>query len=183
MKSMRQEVPVGARLRARRRARGLTIPQLAAATGLTGGFISQLERDLSSASLSSLARICDALGIRIGDIVDPIPAGAHDVVALGGQEHVLLTPPDEQRFHVTESHLLPRASSGDTLHTLPADVELVHVVEGALELWVGEASHLLRAGESFTYSPRQPHGWMNPSEEDEAVVLWLAVPNPYSKRL
>ncbi|HSE81520.1 MAG TPA: helix-turn-helix transcriptional regulator [Gaiellaceae bacterium] len=42
-------VPVGNRLRALRKERGMTIPQLAAATGLTNGFISQLERDLTSA--------------------------------------------------------------------------------------------------------------------------------------
>ena len=177
---MRTELPVGQRLRELRRARGLTIPQLAAATGLTSGFISQLERDLSSASLSSLARICDALGVRFGDVMDRVPGGAHDVVTIGGQEHLLLTPADERRFHVTESHLAPGASSGDELHTVPADAELVYVVEGTLEVRVGKRKRVLRGGESFTYPPREPHGWRNPSDSAEAVVLWLAVPNPYS---
>jgi transcriptional regulator with XRE-family HTH domain len=174
------ELQVGSRLRQLRRERGLTIPQLAAATGLTNGFISQLERDLSSASLSSLARICEALGVRIGDVVDRVPVESHDVVTIAGQEHVLLTPADEGRFHVTESHLAPGASSGEEPHTLPADAELVYVVEGTLELSVGKRSRILHAGESFAYSPRDPHGWRNASDSDEAIVLWLAVPNPYS---
>jgi transcriptional regulator with XRE-family HTH domain len=174
------ELQVGSRLRQLRRERGLTIPQLAAATGLTNGFISQLERDLSSASLSSLARICEALGVRIGDVVDRVPAESHDVVTIAGQEHVLLTPADEERFHVTESRLAPGASSGEELHTLPADAELVYVVEGTLELSVRKRRRILQAGESFAYSPRDPHGWRNASNSDEAIVLWLAVPNPYS---
>ena len=177
---MQVDVRIGSRLRGLRRERGITIPQLAAASGLTSGFISQLERDLSSASLSSLARICDALGIRIGDVVDRFPGGSHDVVTIAGQEHLLLTPAGERRFHVTESHLAPSASSGGELHTLPADAELVYVVEGALELRVGTRKRVLRAGECSTYSPREPHGWRNASDSEEAVVLWLAVPNPYS---
>jgi transcriptional regulator with XRE-family HTH domain len=175
-------VPVGNRLRALRKERGLTIPQLAAATGLTNGFISQLERDLTSASLSSLARIAAALDIRLGHLVDGTPIGeGPTVLNLRGQEHVLLSSPDEMRFHVTESHIEPGATAGEELYSLPCDVEIVHVVEGVLELQVGEETNLLRAGDSFTYAPRDPHTWRNPSETDPAVVLWLAVPNPYAR--
>ena len=113
----------------------MTIPQLAAATGLTNGFISQLERDLTSASLSSLARIAAALDVRLGHIVDGTPEGeAQKVLFLRGQEHVLLTSADELRFHVTESRIPPGGSAGEELYSLPADVEIVYVAEGALEL-------------------------------------------------
>ena len=46
---------------------------------------------------------------------------------------------------------------------------------------VGAKIHLLRAGDSFTYSPTDPHTWRNPSATVTAVVLWLAVPNPYAQ--
>ncbi len=85
------------------------------------------------------------------------------------------------RFHVTESRIEPRASAGEELYTLPADVEIVHVVEGSLELQVERTTHLLGAGDSFTYKPRDPHTWRNPSDTEPAVVLWLAVPNPYAR--
>ena len=159
----------------------MTIPQLAAGTGLTNGFISQLERDLTSASLSSLARIAVALDVRLGHLVDGTPVGAQKILTLRGQEHLLLTPSEEMRFHVTESRIAPGATAGDELYTLPADTEIVHVVEGSLELRVGEERHLLGPGESVTYSPRDPHTWRNPSDSDEAIVLWLAVPNPYAQ--
>jgi transcriptional regulator with XRE-family HTH domain len=175
-------VPVGNRLRALRKERGMTIPQLADATGLTNGFISQLERDLTSASLSSLARIAAALDVRLGHLVDGTPVGeGQPILHLRGQDHLLLSSPEEMRFHVTESQIEPGASAGEELYTLPCDVEIVHVVEGSLELRVGQETNLLRAGESFTYAPRDPHTWRNPSETEPAVVLWLAVPNPYAR--
>ena len=49
--------------------------EVAEQAGLTAGFISQLERDLTSASLSSLYRICAVLGIRVGNLIDDVPAG------------------------------------------------------------------------------------------------------------
>jgi transcriptional regulator with XRE-family HTH domain len=182
------ELRVGARLRATRLERGLTISQVAERAGLTAGFISQLERDLTSASLSSLYRICSVLGIRVGNLVDDVPAGrlirreeqARRSLAMGNAEHLLLSSRDERRFHVTESHIPPGGSAGDEPYTLPADVELVYVLRGALELRVGEETHLLEEGDTFSYSPRDPHTWRNPSETDEAVVLWTALPNPYA---
>ena len=160
----------------------MTIPQLAAATGLTNGFISQLERDLTSASLSSLARIAAALDVRLGHLVDGTPDGeAQATLELRGQEHILLSAPDEMRFHVTESHIEPLATAGEELYSLPADAEIVSVGEGSLELQIGEEVHVLRACESFTYAPRDPHTWRNPSATEPAVVLWLAVPNPYAQ--
>jgi transcriptional regulator with XRE-family HTH domain len=182
------ELRVGERLRARRRELGLTITEVAERAGLTAGFISQLERDLTSASLSSLYRICAVLGIRVGNLVDDVPAGrlirreeqARRSLAMGDAEHLLLSSGDERRFHVTESHIPPGGSAGEELYTLPADVELVYVLRGSLELLVGAETHLLEEGDTLSYSPREPHTWRNPSETEEAVVLWTALPNPYS---
>ena len=182
------EIRVGARLRARRLERGLTITEVAERAGLTAGFISQLERDLTSASLSSLYRICAVLELRVGDLIDDVPAGrlirreeqARRSLALGDAEHLLLSSRGERRFHVTESHIPPGGSAGEEPYTLPADVELVYVLSGSLELRVGDEVHALEQGDTLTYSPRDPHTWRNPSETDEAVVLWTALPNPYA---
>jgi transcriptional regulator with XRE-family HTH domain len=182
------ELRVGSRLRARRLELELTISEVAERAGLTAGFISQLERDLTSASLSSLYRICAVLGIRVGNLVDDVPAGrlirreeqARRSLAMGDAEHLLLSSRDERRFHVTESHIPPGGSAGEELYTLPADVELVYVLRESLELRVGEETHVLQEGDTFSYSPRDPHTWRNQSETDEAVVLWTALPNPYA---
>ena len=100
-------------------------------------------------------------------------------LALGDAEHLLLSSRDERRFHVTESHIPPGGSAGEEQYTLPADVELVYVLSGSLELRVGDEVHELEQGDTLTYSPRDPHTWRNPSATDEAIVLWTALPNPY----
>ena len=182
----RSDIKIGPRLRAIRKERGLTIEQLAEQAGLTGGFISQLERDHTSVSLSSLARICEVLACRIGDLTDPRPQSGvvrredrERGALLRDHDHFLLSGSTERRFHVAESHIKPGGTAGELLYTLPADVEFVYVLEGTLELRVNDSVYTLEGGDSFTYSPRDPHTWRNPSETDEVVVLWFAVPNPY----
>src|SRR6187397_3121369 len=149
-------IRVGARLRSRRQELGLTMSEVAERSGLTAGFLSQLERDLTSASLSSLYRICAVLGLRVGSLIDDVPAGrlirreeqARRSLALGNAEHLLLSSGDERRFHVTESHIPPGGSAED---------ELVYVLRGSLELRVGDEVHELEEGDTLSYSPRDPH--------------------------
>jgi transcriptional regulator with XRE-family HTH domain len=181
------ETRIGARLRELRRDRGLTMAELAAATGLTSGFLSQLERDLTSVSLSSLARICAALDVRFGDVLDSAPTGAvirrKDARAwtgIGAHVDLLLSSRDEKRFHLMESHIPPGAGAGEALYTLPADVELVYVLSGSLELRAEGKLFRVDAGDTLTYSPREPHTWRNPSDREQAVVLWFSIPNPLS---
>jgi transcriptional regulator with XRE-family HTH domain len=183
----RHETPkVGARVRSLRRERGLTIEQLAAATGLTKGFISQLERDRTAPSLSSIARICDALGVRLSHIfeVEPAPALVRrnerpKVDSHFPTENHLLSSREEERFQAIESEVAPGAGAGDELHSLPGEMEFAYVLEGSLELQVGDETHVLAQGDALTYPLSKPHTWRNASDTAKLRVLWVSVPNPY----
>lgn len=61
-------INIGARLRGVRQTRRLTIDQVAEMSGLTKGFLSRVERDLTSPSVSTLLKLCDVLGIEIGQL-------------------------------------------------------------------------------------------------------------------
>jgi transcriptional regulator with XRE-family HTH domain len=180
-------IEIGARLRAARQQRGMTIAELAAAAGLTSGFLSQLERDQTSVSLSSLARICEALGITIGSLTDRPALGRlirrddrqRSVVSGESGEHYIISSPAERRFQAIDTRIPPGGSAGEPQYSFPAEAELVVCIEGSLELRVGESTYRLEAGDTFTYSPRDAHTWRNPSETDEAHVIWFSVPNPY----
>ena len=185
-----RQTRIGDRLRAIRRERGLSISQLAGATGLTSGFISQLERDLTSVSLSSLARICAALDVRFGEVLDDEPKGelirreeaAGWGVPIGRHDDLLLSPQGEPRLHLIESRIPPGEGAGEEPYTFPGEVELVYVLAGTLELRVREEVFVLGAGDTVTYTPRDPHTWRNPSADEDTVVLWFSVPNPFSPR-
>ena len=177
---------MGARVRSLRRERGLTIEQLAAATGLTKGFISQLERDRTAPSLSSIARICDALGVRLSHIFERDPAPAlirrrerPRLDSTLATENHLLSSREEERVQAIESAVAPGAGAGDELSSLPGEMEFVYVLEGSLELQVADERHLLEQGDALTYPLAKAHTWRNASDAAILRVLWVAVPNPY----
>src|SRR5438034_1929356 len=65
------EVDVGKGLRAIRVARRRTLREVAERAGLSESFLSQVERGRSSASIASLRRIAEALGVSMADLFQP----------------------------------------------------------------------------------------------------------------
>jgi len=177
---------IGARLRAARKRRGLSTGQVAEAAGLTRGFLSQLERDLTSASLGTIARICDALGIRVGELfetgrADVIRAGEHHQLEYldGKVSELLLTPPSDGRLEVYDSTIAP-GTQAEKPYTMRVVTGFIYMLAGALEFQVGDRTYLIGDGDSFTYSPAEPHSWRNPSDTEEARLLWVVTgwPSP-----
>ncbi|WP_081236407.1 helix-turn-helix domain-containing protein [Streptomyces viridosporus] len=179
-------VRVGARLRACRKAQGLTIEQVAAATGLTRGFLSRVERDETSPSVSTLVTLCQVLSLPVGSLFEDadtevvrlteapkINMGGHDVIDR------LITPRAQSKVQVLRSHLEPGANGGDDLYTINCDVEVLHVVSGKVTVEFTGGTQTLTAGDTLTFSGREPHNWRNPGPSP-AEVLWTFVPAPWS---
>jgi transcriptional regulator with XRE-family HTH domain len=174
---------IGARLRDARRRRDLTLAELAARTGLTKGFLSQVERDQTSPSVGSLVRLCDALGITAGHLLDGSPgpvvrAAERAPVRFGGEDvaEFRLTPAGEERLLVLQSDVAPGGGSGDEPYGLATSAEFVHVLSGVLDVEVAGTRHRLAAGDSLTFDAPAPHRWINPSAVLPARVLWVLVP-------
>jgi transcriptional regulator with XRE-family HTH domain len=179
----------GQQLRTAREAVGMTLQDVASATGLTKGYISQIERDLSSPSVSTLWRVCSVLGITIGDLTEPEALALEPVYVerrpLAGDpqnEHFSRSSYYDPSFFASESHIAPGGSLADDPYTIPGDLEFVYVLEGRLEFEIRGRTYTFKAGDAFTYSIREPHRWRNPSTKRSARVLWVAVPNPYAPR-
>ncbi|THF85810.1 cupin domain-containing protein [Deinococcus sp. KSM4-11] len=175
---------IGPRLRAARKARGLTLEQLVALTGLDKSFLSRMERDLTSASVASLVNVCAALGIRPGTLFDPptahlIRAADAPPVNFGGHDvhEVLLSQGLGGELMVLRSTIDPGGYGGEELYTLDADVSFVTVLSGQLEVMVEDAHYFLGAGDSLTLSSRIPHNWRNPTRT-ATEVIWITSPHP-----
>ena len=130
-------IPIGARLRATRRARGLTLGQVAAAAGLTEGSVSKLERDQVSPSVASLVAVCEAIGLRVGELFEPptsaiVRAGEGALINFGGNNarEYLLTPGSQSNLEVLHSIVEPLGSAGDELYALDAETEFLFVLVG-----------------------------------------------------
>ena len=178
-------IPIGGRLRASRLARGLTLGQVAAAAGLTEGFVSKLERDQVSPSVASLVSVCEAIGLRIGELFEPptsdiVRAGEGARINFGGTatREYLLSPGHQSHIEVLHSIVEPGGSGGDKLYALDAEIEFVFVLKGEFSIILGPETHSLGAGDAMTFRGREPHTWRNPSKTVSAEVLWVLAPTP-----
>jgi transcriptional regulator with XRE-family HTH domain len=178
------ELQLGPRIRSLRQARRVTLRELAERAGVTESFLSQVEREVTSPSIASVQRIARALDLGIAELfVDEPPLGRvvrrtdRRRIAYNGLNAVdeFLTAGRDGRLQVILTTLEPGGGTGDEAYTHESDEEVVIILEGSLELWVGEEHHLLAVGDSITYSSRQPHRNRNPGPA-RAVVLFCATP-------
>lgn len=174
---------IGRRLRKARIERGLTLEKVANEAGLTKSFISQVEKEQTSASVASLHRICTVLGIRIASLLEApgssvLRRSDRTPMSFGGAGVVdyVLTPSRERALQVFETHIEPGGSAGDELFTADVDVDLAYVLRGRLEMRFADRTIVLGPGDALTFSPREPHTWRNPSTKRSAVVILAMTP-------
>jgi transcriptional regulator with XRE-family HTH domain len=181
------DVAVGQRLRDIRRSRKLSLEAIAARTDLSIGFLSQIERGLSSPSLRVLATIADVLGIGIAGLfgAKETAAPGSDAIVTREQQRAelnlwrtgiskqLLSPSgSEGRLNLFLVHMEPGGSTGDELYTHDGE-EAGLVIEGEMKLTVDAETWTLKTGDSFRFASRRPHRFSNPSGKAKAVVLWV----------
>lgn len=160
----------------------MTIEQVADSTGLTKGFLSRVERDLTSPSVASLVTLCQVLSISIGDLFT-VPEthltrlSEAPKISLGGEgiNERLMTARSEQRLQMIRAVVAPNGKGESDLYSVDCEVETLHIVAGRFELIFSNDRYAMEAGDTITFPGREPHTWVNPSDE-EAVVLWTLVP-------
>lgn len=178
------ELQLGPRIRSLRRARQVTLRELAELAGVTESFLSQVEREVTSPSIASVQRIARALDLGIAELfVDEAPLGR--VVRAAERRRIVypglaaidefLTVGKDGRLQVILTTLEAGGGTGEETYVHDSDEEVVLVLEGCLDLWVGDEHHLLQTGDAITYSSRQPHRNRNPGP-GRAVVLFCATP-------
>jgi transcriptional regulator with XRE-family HTH domain len=180
---------VGKRLRETRRDRGLTLDDVAREAGLTKSFVSAVERGGTSPSIGSLYRICEVLGIPVASLFETAPTPESNVVrraavrgiSFGGEgvENLVLSPRGERRAQVIETHVAPGGSPGPEPWSHSGDLIIATVLEGALEFRFEDHATTLRAGDTISYSPADPHSWGNPDDAAPAVALFFTMPAEY----
>ena len=140
---------IGRRLRALRERRRITIAQLSATTGLSKGFLSRVERDITSPSVASLMALCQALDVSPGVILDApevtvVRWDEAPSVSLGGEgiTERLITPRGRRDLQVIRAEIAPGGRGESELYTVDCLVESLHVVAGTLRLRTADAVHV-----------------------------------------
>jgi transcriptional regulator with XRE-family HTH domain len=179
---------VGQDIRALRKSRGITLTQLAKKTSKSLGWLSQVERGLSTPTVDDLqnfARILDvpmSMFFGIADAPDDeqgliVRASARREI--GGRDNglleALLSPDLTDDFEVIHSTFLPGAALKHCRQR--ATSEVVYLVSGKLDIWIENQTFHIHAGDSFRIKG-QAYRWANPYD-DPAVAIWVISPPVY----
>ena len=159
-----QAAQIGARIRALRRARGLTLVHLAELCELSHPFLSQLERGRARPSMVSLERIARALGssqleLLAGgdDTTSTLVRAAEGTRGHYGEGEARMLVHGTRSFHPMEFRGANQEAGDFFVHD---EDEFIHVVEGSVEVDLGEQGvSVLVEGDSLYHVGGTPHRW------------------------
>jgi transcriptional regulator with XRE-family HTH domain len=172
---------LGARVRELRRARGLTLAQLAGSAGLTHGFLSKLERGLASPSIASLGEIARALGtsqveLLAGQVMG-VPEAPTIQVQRAGEGTTGAYGSGRARLLTTGTRRLqPMEYEGSNTdpgaYFTHAEDEFIHVIAGRVVVDLGSEGMVdLGPGDSVYVSGGVPHRWSTGSPETYRLFI------------
>ncbi|MDQ0318620.1 transcriptional regulator with XRE-family HTH domain [Pararhizobium capsulatum DSM 1112] len=179
---------IGSQIRELRKAKGMTLQEVADSAGISVGYLSQIERNQSKLPIGVLKKISTTLGVQINWFfhASDVPADEKDIIVradnrrkltftkLGIQEE-LLSPNLSGPLEMLMSTIDVGADSGDYSHD---GVEAGIVISGTLDLWVSGQHFTLNAGDSFSFKSTATHRCANPGNEPTKVV-WIITPPQY----
>lgn len=175
----RASAPLGALLRAARRSRNITLQDLGARANLSVGYISQIERDIATPSLSSLKRLAAAIGLDLKHFMPTEETRDLKSAAMGRETTwVRAGGMTYQRLHSD----FPGASFSAYLITLPtgfvgeidrhAGEEFVEIRRGRAIIEVDGEVYDLGPGDTLHFRSDMRHQARNPFDT-ETLLFWL----------
>jgi transcriptional regulator with XRE-family HTH domain/transposase-like protein len=171
----------GQRFRRLRTRRGLSLAQVARATGVSAGFLSALERGQMRSSVATLRRIARFYRTNILSLFEA--AEENPRLVRPAQRKILETIPGVRMellawgHTAMEPHLFrvrPGGGSGESY--AHEGEEFLHVLRGDFEIWLNSGEHYrLKPGDSLYFESSTPHRWKNPGRS-ETWLLWINTP-------
>jgi transcriptional regulator with XRE-family HTH domain len=173
---------IGERISTMRQAKGLTQEELASRADLTKGFISQVERNLTSLSVESLLAILDALDEKPSaffneTFVEKIVFKVKDRVELEKEDVAsfqILVPAAQNRLMDPAFVALNPGEKMEEEGPHEGE-EFGFVLSGGIELSLGGKIYKLKRGECFYFRASKRHSIAN-RRKTRALVLWVSSP-------
>jgi transcriptional regulator with XRE-family HTH domain len=172
---------IGQKIKKLRVQRGLTLEELAARSELTKGFLSQLERDLTSPSIATLCDILEALGTTLSEFFkeeknEKIVFSKEDFfVDERDGYNVSWIVPNSQKNEM-EPVLLEIEGGAKSFEVTPNEgEEFGYVLEGKITLVNGDKHYQLKKGETFYLNGKNTHYIIN-DKKTSAKIIWVSTP-------
>ena len=172
---------IGNKLKELRVLKGLTQEELADRSELSKGFISQLERNLTSPSITTLMDILQCRGTSIGEFFNEAP---DEQIVFGKQDYFVKEDteykneikwiiPNAQKNTIEPIYLTLQAGGSTCPDTPHEGEEFGYVLQGAVSIHLGNKTYKAKKGESFYYTADKTHFL---SSKNGATLIWVSSP-------
>jgi transcriptional regulator with XRE-family HTH domain len=177
---------LGPRLRQLRRSRGLSLAEVAEATGISASFLSMVEKGQSDITVSRLMRLVRWFGVSIADLVqEPDHAAVHVVRSEARRSlrledegiaiEMLTAEGGHRMMPVVNVYAEDGAMAEPARHE---GEEFVLVLEGRIELTIGDGAPIeLGPGDSAHYRADLPHSFRNVGPGETRFIGVTTPPN------
>ncbi len=181
------EVAIGREVKALRTKLGLTVVDLAAATGLSHGMLSKIENGATSPSLTTLQSLSRALGVPVTSLFRRFEQGRTATFVKAGeglpierrgtrnkhQYQLLGHTTDESSRVVVEPYVITLTTESDVFPLFQhSGLEFLFMLEGEVVYRHGDASYPMTPGDSLFFDADAPHG---PEEMRKLPIRFLSV--------
>ena len=175
---------IGDKIKQLRIQTNLTQEELANRAELSKGFISQVERDLNSPSVSTLVDILECLGTNLKDffnedVVEKVVFGEDDFFVQENEElgHIInWIIPNAQKNQMEPILIVLDRAGRSNVHNAHDGEVFGYVLGGEISLCIGSRSLKAKKGESFYYKANASHYVQNLSKKECATVIWVSTP-------
>ena len=168
-----EEVRVGEKIKALREQRGLSLKELADLTGFSTALLSQMENHLVSPSLGTIIKLAGAFGVKVGDFLGETEGEPFTIVRKDERKKVSRFASkdgvkygysyESLGFEKKDRHMEPFIVTLEpaTVKTSKTSVhegeEFIFVLEGEMEVILGDHTDILYPGDSIYYDSTIPH--------------------------
>lgn len=191
----------GSRIREMRKRRGLTLKEVAEATGYTIGHISQIERDLKSPSLVALRKIAACLNCsEVWLIMDDSELSAKsseegkkskESYLMRKENRIPMKIPEiDVSYSIFTPSKLPNAQEAQMTglivrlkpNTWVTEQMISHgnydesllLLKGELELRIDNSTYMIYEGDSFYIPKNCLHNYLNTSDEEATIIVYFS---------
>ncbi|OSP54129.1 helix-turn-helix domain-containing protein [Pseudoruegeria sp. SK021] len=174
----RSEPQLGPAIRKRRKQMQLTLKDLGKKSGVSVGYLSQVERDNATPSLGTLAQISDALDVGLEYFV--VASKPSDGLTRAGHRPSFSVADSSLTYESLATNFPGSDLSSYILHVpagyrsetvCHAGEELIYVLDGVIDQSLGDQTFRMTSGDCLHYSGQTPHSWRNPTD-NPARLLW-----------
>ncbi len=168
---------IGSMIRAIRKRKNITIAQICEQTGLSQGFMSQLENNKTSPSLATLESIATVLNVSLAHLllsreerIHVVKKDERPLTSIGQQPMKVYELGITRNMRVTLVELPAGCSSSEKM--IAHEGEEIHtVVQGRVRVEYGAEVSELEAGDSFSWNAVVPHRVTNIGEESATILI------------